>query len=58
MLSYLGLVKAASAAPTKSDRGQVAPHCLPCSMFPSGAEEPASGSDGISRSALFTSPDC
>ena len=25
-------------------------------MFPSGAEEPASGSDGVSRSALFTSP--
>ena len=23
-------------------------------MFPSGAEEPASGSDGVSRSALFT----
>ena len=27
-------------------------------MFPSGAEEPASGSDGVSRSALFTSPGC
>ena len=26
-------------------------------MFRSGAEEPASGSDGVSRSALFTSPD-
>ena len=25
-------------------------------MFPSGAEETASGSDGVSRSALFTSP--
>ena len=25
-------------------------------MFPSGAAEPASGSDGVSRSALFTSP--
>ena len=25
-------------------------------MFQSGAEEPASGSDGVSRSALFTSP--
>ena len=25
-------------------------------MFPSGAEEPASGSDGASRSTLFTSP--
>ena len=24
------LVKAVSAAPTKSDRGRVAPHCLPC----------------------------
>ena len=26
-------------------------------MFPSGSEEPASGSDGVSRSALFTSPE-
>ena len=25
-------------------------------MFPSGAEEPASGSDDVSRLALFTSP--
>ena len=25
-------------------------------MFPSGAEEPASGSDGVSRSVPFTSP--
>ena len=24
------LVKAVSAAPTNSDRGQVTPHCLPC----------------------------
>ena len=29
-----GLVKAGSAAPTKSDRGQVAPHCLPCWIWP------------------------
>ena len=51
-----GLVKAVAASPTKFERGQVAPHCLPCEMFPSGAEEPASGSDGVSMSALFTSP--
>ena len=30
LMTTAGLVKAVSAAPTKSDRGQVAPHCLPC----------------------------
>ena len=28
------LVKAVSATPTKSDRGQVAPHCLPSGALP------------------------
>ena len=50
------LVKAVSAAPTKSDRGKWLPIASHVKCFRPGAEEPAYGSDSVSRSALFTSP--